>query len=489
MPVAPLPFVNALQSGDEELAGASPQALNVTIDGAGAVRRRPGLAHYFTDPSGTGAPTNAPTGILVTEDEAVFLAAPSSTAPAYNLDVYRVNPSGAVLIGTMSGAARPVMVETEMLLVLAAGRHVRKVELADPITLLPLGGDPPQATHIIHNSLRLLANDRVVDRTKIRYSDQAAGTTTYLGHEMWSVGVGTAGYFTAEASPDPIVALAENTNEVWAFGSRTLQLFVADETLVFAPAATLEVGCIAPYSVVKREGMFYWLDHMRRFVRSNGRGTEALSGGLQLTIQQLAEVSDCYGYRVLEGPVDGVVWTFPSVGRTFMWQDGGGWSEWTSWSSATSQHRPFVVGSGFYNRATGKNLVGVPQWGLAQLQGRRATDISTLVGGDPEPIGAQVTTGFINRDTDGRKWCRSVRLTFRRGDSATAATEMRGALTYRDSMGPWEPPIPIVLDGMDPVVQLNSLGTYRRRQWRYSFSDDVEELVLTGAQEDFVLLD
>lgn len=483
MPTAPVPFVNALQSGDEELGGASPQALNVTIDGAGAVRRRPGLARYLDGPTVAVAPT----ALHAAEDGTVFALTPRASG-SYLLDVQRVTTGGAVLVGSMVGQLRPMIAETEMLLVIAAGQDVYKIELATPTSMAVLGGSPPLASHVVHNSLRLLANDVTVDRTKVRYSSEAIGTTTFAGHEQWSIGTGTAGFFTAEASPDPIVALAENTNEVWAFGSRTTQIFAPDITLVFGPAVTMEVGCAAAYSVVKREGMFYWLDHARRFVKSSGRGTETLSTGLHRVIQGFGTVSDCFGYRVLQGPVDGVVWTFPAEGRTFFAQEGAGWSEWTSWSTATSQHKPFVVASHTYKRDTGQNLVGLPSVGVGVLQSGMASDVGTTVVGDTvedgEPIVAEVTTGFLNRGTDARKYCRSLRLTFRRGSSARRP-EIRGYIQYRDSLGAWEPRIAVVLDGMQPVCEINSLGTYRRRQWRYSFSDATEELVLTGAEEEF----
>jgi hypothetical protein len=478
MPTAPLPFVNAQQSGDEELAGASPQALNVTVDGAGAVRRRPGIARYFT--GDTALPAGEVIGLHATETGDVF-AVHTPFAGSFAQSFYRVAEGGTVLLGSRVGSARPVFTETEMLLVVAAGQAMSKIELASPTSVGSLGGGPPVASHVIHNSLRLLANDLTIDRTKIRYSDQAAGTTTYAGHEMWTVGVGTAGYFTAEAAPDPIVALGENTNEVWAFGSRTLQIFVPDTSLVFAPATTMEVGCGAAYSVVKKEDSFLWLDHARRFVSSAGRGIEVLSTGLQAVIQGFSRVDDCYGYRVLLGPVDGVAWTFPTEGRTFFVQDGAGWSEWTSWSS---KHQPFAVTAHAYDRVTARNFVGGAT-GVALLDGHAASDITA---DGTQPIVASVTTGFINRDTDARKHCKRVRLSFRRTGSSST-TEARGFITYRDSLGAWEPPIPVVVDGADPVCEISSLGTYRRRQWRYSFSDEVEELVLVGAEEVFEVTD
>lgn len=485
MPTEALPFVNALQSSDEELAGASPEALNVTVDGAGAVFRRPGITPFFDlDYFGGQVTLQAASALHVTESGQVFAIVPRGPDSPTVQDVYTIARNGYQRIGSLPAITRPIVTETEMLLVIAAGMPLRKIELALPNAVPPLGGDPPSATHVTHNSLSLLANDRVIDRTKIRYSGIALGTTTYAGHEDWSIGEGSGGFFTAAASPDPVVALHDNTNEVWVFGSRTLQLFGPDTSRVFAPTATMEVGCSAPYSVVKREGEFYWLDHARRFVRSSGRGTEVLSRPIHGVLQSLSDVSDCFGYRVLLGSLDCVVWTFPGAGRTFVLQEGAGWAQWAGHSHVTNQAELLAITCHTYNRLTGENLVGctggeaigVLRRGLAYDNGE-------------DPIKAHVTTGFQNRDTDRRKQCNSVRLTFRRGRETSTRPEIRGHLTWRDSLGAWEPPVAIVLDGAQPVCELRSLGTYRRRQWRYTFGDSVEDLALAGAEEDFTVTD
>lgn len=490
MPQEAIPLVNDLQSGDEELAGASPQALNVCVDGSGAVRRRPGIGAYFTTTD--LALPQAPHGLHATEDGTVFAVAPlQAGSPA--LRVYRVAPGGVTEVGAMAGERRPTFAETEMLLVIAAGQTISKVVLSDPTAVTALGGSPPRASHVIHNALSLLANDVVDFRSMIRFSGQATGTVTYEPHETWSIAeLGGAGAFTAEAAPDPIAAVGENTNEVWAFGSRTLQLFVPTPSITngvadaYAVAGTMEVGCAAPYSVVKREGEFYWLDHARRFVKSAGRGTEVLSQGLHRVVQGFGRVNDCYGYRVLVGQVDGVVWTFPTEGRTFFLQEGAGWSDWTAWDPHSGNHLPFPVTAHTYDRVTATNIVGLAGTSVGVLQRGLAEDV--LGEDEPTPIVASVTTGFLNRGTDARKWCQSVRLSFRRDDSS-APPDVRGYLQYRDSLGPWEPPIPVVIDGADPVCVLNSLGTYRRRQWRYSFSDEANDLVLVSAQESFSVVD
>lgn len=488
MPIAPIPFINALQSGDEELEGASPQALNVIRDGAGAVRRRPGIGPYFTvDPE-----FGAPTGLYVNEFGQKFAVVPRGSEGTQVADVYRFEPTGRDHLGTRVCAGRPTFAETEMLLVIAAGNAVGKIEIPKSDLVEDLGGDPPFATHIARNDLRLLGNDAVVDRAMVRFSSVALGTVTYEGHEDWTLGSGgTAGFFPASASPDNIVALTENTNEIWAFGTKTLQLFVPDpsqavtDSARFSSAVAMEVGCTAPYSVVKKEGGFYWLDHARRFVRSEGRGTEVLSKGLHRVIQNLSKVDDCFGYSVLQGPLDAVVWTFPKEGRTFCVQAGAGFSEWTSYDEPRNQHVPFAVTAHAYHHGTGQNLVGAPGIGVGQLISDAPTDVINAQG-DQRPIVAEVTTGFLNRDTDARKHCRRIRLTFRWGHGPRKP-EVKGYITYRDALGPWEPPIPVVIDGMEPVCEIASLGVYRRRQWRYSFGGDGESLVLAGAEEDYAV--
>ena len=80
------------------------------------------------------------------------------------------------------------------------------------------------------------------------------------------------------------------------------------------------------------------------------------------------------------------------------------------------------------------------------------------------------------------KDCSRVQLALKRGN---ASTDAKVTLKWRDRPGPWEPPVTIELgsDGdTEPVVDLPSLGTYRRRQWSIEFTGD-DELALVSATE------
>jgi hypothetical protein len=479
----PIRFGSYEASGLEQLAGASPAAHNVIVDPDGSMRRRPGISAYSGAPS-TVIDSGGIVGLHVTlGGELIAVGAPSPSEAS----IYRLTAGGALNLSQGPGTAlvgpeRPTIAETEMLLLLAAGQDIQKVELSNLVSSR-LGGSPPKSSHVIAHGVRLLGNDTEIDKTKARYSGEAIGTTDFSGHESWAPGVDTAGFFTGEARPDPVVALGENTDEVFLFGSQTTQVFRPDPVEVYAPIGTIPLGCVAPYSIARKDNDFYWLDHERRFVVSNGRSYKVLSApAISQTLQSMATVSDCFGYRCSLGPNEAIVWTLPTDGRTFVHYLGGGWAQWSGWDSTLGRYTQFSVTAHHLRGGDHVNLVGTSAGYVGKLDRAASTDLGA-------PIEANVQTGFINRDTDIRKWCKFVRLTLRRGESSSG--EPRGRLQWRDDMGPWETGLEVSLGRsgeMNPTVSFERLGTYRRRQWRFVFSGS-EELVLVSAEEEYQLCD
>jgi hypothetical protein len=477
----PIPFVNAQKTGLEELAGAGGVAMNVVTDTMGAMRPRPGISTYAEATEDVIDSTGI-NGLHVTYDGKLYAVATAGV----NRAIYRVSAGGAVNVATgslanLAGTSRPVIAESEMLLVFAAGSFIQKLEL-DTDTVSRLGGDPPEASHIVANASRLVSNDVVVDKTKLRFSAIAQGTTTFAGFENWTIGP-LAGFVTAEARPDPIRALHENTNELFVWGSESLQLFGADASLFFAPLATREFGLSANYSVIKFDQQFAFLDHLRRFVITDGRSFDVVSDPIKLDLDNMTRIDDCFGYRVHTGTVDVLVWTFPTDGRTFVYQKGAGWGQWASWDDETTNWTPLVVSAHHLRKDGNVNLVGTTAGKIGQYSLGAVTDFGSR-------INARVTTGFMNRGTDARKACSVVRLVLRRGE-ATGATGPQAFMRYRNDTGPWSGPLPIDLGGSgerEPVVEFRSLGVYRRRQWQFEFSE-TSSLSLVNAMEDYEVLE
>ncbi len=471
-----IPFTNQQASGVEALAGAGVVSMNVVVDPSGSVTRRPGIMAYSVAPE-TSVNAGGIEGLFATDD-GVLLAA--STGPGRVL--YEVAGGSALALQTnLPGTARPVFAQTEMLVTMAGGREILKYERASHSVSL-LGGNPPLASHVIAHASRLLANDTQVDRTAVRYSSTFIGNTSYAGAENWSFAP-PAGYVIAEARPDNVAAVHENTNNVFVFGQGTLQVYGPDASAVYLPEATREYGCGAPYSVIKNDQAFAWLDQFQRFVISDGRSIKVISDPIAKTLDEIDTYTDCYGYRVMTGNVDCLVWTFPSDGRTFVYQVGSGWGQWSGWNPATTGFAPFSVLSHHLRQDTNVNVVGTTDGYVAELTTEALTDLGS-------PIKAYIETGYVSRGTDQKKHCQCVRFAFRRG-TVTGGTGPQAFFSYRDQPGPWEPSIPIDLGrsgDTHPVLEFRSLGTYRRRQWRFEFTG-TEELVLVSAGEDFEVLE
>lgn len=463
MPSKPIPFGNDQQSAFDELSGASPSSINVVTDAKGVVRRRPGIATYSEAPAVVDAGGNEISSVYVTAGGVLYAVAEG----ALERPIYRVGAGSAVKLGGglahrgVLGTGRPVVAETEMLLVLAGGEQMEKLVLSTGATSRLGGVGQPTASHVIANASRLLANQLDTYRSRVHWSDIATGDITYAGHEVWSYGVGTAGFFTQEARPDPVVALGENTNEVWVWGSQTLQVWAPDPGATYAPVAVIEHGCAAAHSVIKIDGQFAWLDDRRRFVLSNGRSLDPISAPIQWQLNAIVDPSDCYGYRVITGRSEVMVWSFPSDGRTFAFQKGSGWGQWQGRSAGA--WRAFGVTAHHLRRDTNVNVVGTPDGIVAKLDDTAGDDLGTA-------IVASVTTGFIDRETDNRKHCQGIRVVMRRDYHLGADGKL--LVSWRDGPGdPWEPPLEVSLGSeADPVVEFNSLGVYRHRQWRFRFS-------------------
>lgn len=533
MPVAstaPIPFANLLETSSEEISGASPEAFNVIVDARGVLRKRPGLAAYPVAPA-SSIDASGVLGLYLTQDRVAHTSGTATVSGVHpgvlyavgatinasgggsnqGRNVYRIVGGTATLVGT--GAAnenrlatpaaiattrfpRPTFAETEALLILAGWAEMGKIDIrpetfsapnfttnADYHEMSFLGGCPPLASHVFTNSSRVCANDTQLDQTKIRFSDVSQGIVDFSGHETWAPSPGAAGFVTAEARNDYIVACAENTNDVFAFGTTSLQLFAPDSSTTFAPSITREAGCMAADSVVKNDDKYVWLDHLTRLVSSDGRQWEVISGPVQRTLDDLTEPNECYSYRFSESFADCLVFRFETDDETLVYQTGVGWGRWAQYNATSGEFTMFPVLSHHLRSDGGLNVVGLEDGTIRTLSLDNTTDLGAA-------IVAHSKTGFIDRESSNEKHSVAVHLVFKR--EAVLSAGVVCYLEWRDNLSDEMTSIPIELgvdDGdLNPVVTIRSLGTYRRRQWRFRFPDEAQ-LFLVSAREEFVILD
>jgi len=507
MPQEPIPFANNQESGSDQLGGASPLAINVAVDMRGAVGRRPGIEVFDLSPDtavaeqvvglGPSGPTEMFTspviGLFATTAGTVYAVTGS---PPGTMKAYKLNTTGepqdltASPTSAFTGSTRPTFAETEMLVLVATGREIRRIEKKDQ--RFRKLANSPSASHVVSHNLRLLANDLISSRAQINFTAPASGDQSFSGHEQWGFQVtalGTSGFFTAESRPDAVVAVHGNSNEIRVFGETSTQTYLSDQKFIYSPVSSVEYGLGAANSVIAFDNQFAWLDHARRFVVSDGRQVTVISDPIQQQLDEILTHEDCFSYRVQNGPYDFMVWTFPTDGRTFAYQNGAGWSEWMGWDDTANNYRRFIVESHTLVPGSHDNVVGTRRLSGASYVGdvgRMRKGVTTDLG---SRIPAVVRTGFLGRGTDNRKHCRSVNLAFRRGES-TDTTEPTVRLRYRDDEGEWtDLTVSLGASGdRTVVVPLRSLGVYRRRQWEIAFHG-TEDFLLASAVEEYEILE
>ena len=493
----PIPFNSAQDSTSDALAGGAPIAVNVVTDRLGAVRRRPGI--QSSERWTTSSISEEIQGIFATSRGQVFGAA--GEIPG-KLEMYQISETGIGQLPATNGtsvisASRPVFAETEAMVAFTVGGAVYRIQLGNPsyATLsddAAAGGVPPQASHVVSHSLRILTND-LDQPTKVRYTAPASGPTIG-GNAQWNEGLttalGTSGSITAESRPDPVVAVAENSNEVFVLGTRTFQVFAPDGTLIFAPVSVREHGCASPFAVVSDDQSLAWVDDKRRIIHTDGRTAEVISDPIKSELEGISneEFRQCWGFRLLRSYVDAMVWVFPNDGRAFAYSKGYGWSIWRGWDSSCETWAPLRITA--HTDIDGVNLVatrsesgGVIEAGVAEMEAGVSTDLGA-------PIRAYVETGFIDRGTQSRKKCHVVRFTLRRGTAAGFDDDPKMMVQWRDREADWSLPLYVSLGKRgerDIVVEKRSLGVYRSRQWRFTFQG-AEDFALAKVTEEFEVL-
>jgi hypothetical protein len=86
-------------------------------------------------------------------------------------------------------------------------------------------------------------------------------------------------FATAEGSPDPIVRVFVDHNEIWFLGSTTIEVWrnIGAQDFPFAPNTQLERGCLAPFSVAAEDNTIFWLGDDKIVYRADGYRPQRIS--------------------------------------------------------------------------------------------------------------------------------------------------------------------------------------------------------------------
>ena len=355
----------------------------------------------------------------------------------------------------------------------AVGRHaVIAVGGAEPQKLTPflserLGGNPPQAIDgtFISQYLVLLQKGQL----GLFFWD-APGDS---GIESWDTLVDLR---EAEARPDPLFACDSTAGELYAFGTKTSQIFLPDPDETFAPSAVLEVGILARRSVIRFDKTMAWLDNKKRVRVSSLRedGGVVSDNAIATAIHKLTNPVDCWGFRFTDSGHDLLVWVFPTDGKTFCYDmNANFWSEWRRWNNGRWQ--PFAPTSYLHSEALDAHLVGMPDGSIAELSLDAHSDLN-------DALRWEIVTEF--RGGVGKRHAIEVQWPMRRGEATdeTAAVDV----SWRDDRGAFQPSLSMSLGMPGDTAVLGIVSPagepYRMRQWKLSGSANEAYFIAPGRE-------
>lgn len=157
-------------------------------------------------------------------------------------------------------------------------------------------------------------------------------------------------FSTVDGSPDALVSMIVDHNEIWLFGTQSVEVWYYNGDVDFPFAriqgAFNEIGCAAAYSVAKLDNGLFWLGADARgqgiVYRSNGyTGKRISTHAIEYAIAQYDVISDAIAYTYQQEGHSFYVLTFPTANATWVYDVvTQAWHERAYWeNSHFNRHR------------------------------------------------------------------------------------------------------------------------------------------------------
>lgn len=472
--MAKVNIATGLETAIDSQGPGTSALVNWRLDGAGTnIPRPPIVAHTITGiNSGTtiiGLYEYRDDLIVVGSDRYVYRVSWTTPNVATPLSV---SSDTATQLG---GTTRPTFAEDPSdLFIAGGGRILRYTPGAPDCEAFSTG--PENATHVIGIGQRIVANDTTsaTERNQFFWSDLGDGSDS-----TWDA----LAFATAEARPDEVVAVYENTDEVFVFGATTLQVYGigVDATIPFDKVNTVNVGCGARYSPVRIDNEFAFIDETGRIVMNGGHSDEVRDIGKAIVteIRSMSTYADAFGWRERDGRYDMLCFHFPTEGRTFEFDlDREIWAERKRYDAAQSLQQPMPIGAYCYWSRLKLHMFGRDDTnGLAKIDASVGTELTG-------PLLCERTTGYHDHGIANKKRSYGVRAVCRRGTAGPTATPGVVEMRVQDDGRLWTSwrSKSIGNDGdNEPSVPFFFGGVFRRRRYdlRYAGSNETSVVEVT----------
>lgn len=144
-------------------------------------------------------------------------------------------------------------------------------------------------------------------------------------------------FATPESSPDGLVTVFADHNELIPFGEKTTEFWSNDAgtDFTFAPyiGAELEIGIAGEFAVTQTDEGLFFLGDDGVFYRLLGHQIQRVSThAIEMALQGYSILSDCYAFKIDYDGHKFVIFTFPTGNATWVYDvANGGWVEFSTW--------------------------------------------------------------------------------------------------------------------------------------------------------------
>ena len=281
----------------------------------------------------------------------------------------------------------------------------------------------------------------------------------------------------AEASPDDIVTVFVNGQQLWIFKETIIEVYYnsGDTDFPFEriSGAVLERGCAAAFAIAEDDNTLFWLGEDRIVYRANGFTPLRISThAIEAEMEKMSSVSDAYAFFVTMAGHKFLHLTFPTGQKTFVYD-----AAMKLWHERESFGARYWRGVGYVD-AYDKHLIG------DAFQGRMGElDMDTFdeYGGTMQGI---VAGPVIHDDRRGIRHKR-FELDIESGVGTTTGAEPQMWMDYSDDGGhTWSMRKPFRSMGKigkyRTRLRWTRLGRSRERIYRVTTADAVKRSILAA---------
>lgn len=422
-------------------------AYNCYLNELGRTVSRFGLLAYITITSGV----NPIDGMYWWDAKSYALTVDSGKSKTLDINGNVTNHTNALL----ETGERVTFAENASYVLMANGA---KMSYTDGTTMTQVASAAPvTVSHVAFIDQYAICNK--VGTGRFYFADFTGEPSTWVSTD----------FYTAESSPDNLIALTVLNNEIMLFGDENLEHWQSDSRGPFSRinSKIFQYGIIAKHSLVNTGQEVYWLSNKRRIIKSSGGVPTEISTPFDKTFGKITTVSDCTADYVIQEGQNFIIFNFKTENRTFMYNiTTDSWSEISWWDKVTAQHRAWLGNNYLYCPDWNQHLVGSRKTGLIyKLDKTYYTD-------NTDNIYFQKTSGNDDQGTKKWKMCPKVIFTLRRGVgiSGDLTTVPKLLVRYRDNGSKtWSNSREISLGKIgeyDSIIETYDWGQFKSRQWQ-----------------------